>query len=135
MDVCTLLRHLMNIPSPTGKEAHIAAFLTDYLKQRGFTVQSINCKDGFFNVYAFHEDPCIVMSTHMDTVLPDIPLNEDESYIYGRGACDAKGIIAAQIKAAEQLIDNGIGNIGLLFVVAEEGNSEGAIAANGFQNK
>ena len=84
-----------------------------------------------FNVYAgtAGETPDVVLSTHMDTVPPFIPSSEDELNIYGRGACDAKGIIAAQIAAAEQLRDAGV-KVGLLFVVGEERDSAGAKIAN-----
>src|SRR4029453_12657861 len=72
----------------------------------------------------------VFLSTHMDTVPPHINATEDDNYIYGRGACDAKGIIAAQISAAEQLRAEGVNDIGLLFTVDEEAGSEGARVAN-----
>jgi len=59
-----------------------------------------------------------------------MPSAEDDEYIKGRGSCDAKGIIAAQIFAAEGLRSKGMQNIGLLFTVDEELSSEGAQAAN-----
>ena len=84
-----------------------------------------------FNVYAgtAGQSPDVVLSTHMDTVPPFIPSSEDDSFIYGRGSCDAKGIIAAQIAAAEKLREQGI-RVGLLFVAGEERDSAGAKAAN-----
>ncbi len=84
-----------------------------------------------FNVYAAMPGitPDVVLSTHMDTVPPYIPCTEDDEFLYGRGTCDAKGIIAAQIAAADRLREAGI-KIGLLFVVGEERDSAGAIEAN-----
>ncbi len=84
-----------------------------------------------FNVYAAMAGvtPDVVLSTHMDTVPPYVALREDEEYLYGRGTCDAKGIIAAMIAAAEKLRDEGV-KVGLLFVVGEERDSAGAKVAN-----
>src|SRR5207247_10963878 len=83
-----------------------------------------------FNVTAFAGKPDLVFTSHIDTVPPYIPFREDEEYIYGRGACDAKGIVAAQIHAAERLRAQGETRLGMLFVVGEERNSVGALAAN-----
>ncbi|HEM48969.1 MAG TPA: M20/M25/M40 family metallo-hydrolase, partial [Caldithrix sp.] len=80
-------------------------------------------------------DPQVVLSTHMDTVAPFIDFAEDKQFIYGRGSCDAKGIIAAQMKAAEQLLTGGYSNFGLLFVVDEEEISRGAVEANKIPNQ
>jgi acetylornithine deacetylase len=93
--------------------------------------QESRCSGERFNVYAHRagETPDVVFSTHTDTVPPFIPSSEDEEFIYGRGACDAKGIIAAQIAAAERLRDEGV-KVGLLFVVGEERDSAGAKVAN-----
>ena len=85
-----------------------------------------------FNLYATSPDQtnvAVVFSTHLDTVPPFIPSSEDAERIYGRGACDAKGIIAAQIAAAERLRQQGI-HVGLLFVAGEERDSLGAQVAN-----
>jgi acetylornithine deacetylase len=81
------------------------------------------------NLFASFDEPAVVLSTHMDTVPPFIPSREDDEYIWGRGACDTKGIIAAIITAAEQLLIAGHRNFGLLFVVGEERNSAGANVA------
>jgi len=77
----------------------------------------------------------VVLSTHMDTVLPSVPMREDETYLYGRGSCDAKGIAAAQIAAAERLAARGERRVGLLFVVGEELNGDGAKAAAALEPK
>jgi acetylornithine deacetylase len=83
-----------------------------------------------FNVYAGDgQRPDVVLSTHMDTVPPFLPSSEDDLYLYGRGSCDAKGIIAAQVAAAERLREAGAA-VGLLFVVGEERDSAGARVAN-----
>lgn len=127
-------QELMNIPSPSGEENQIASFLLEYLDKKGFYVEPIDVPKGSFNVYAYHGDPCVVMSTHMDTVRPLIPFSEDKRYFYGRGACDAKGILAAQVMAAEKLMEMEEKNFGLLFLVEEESESNGARTANKFSN-
>src|SRR5207244_8755495 len=82
-----------------------------------------------FNLFAQWGEPIVTLSSHMDTVPPFIPFREDAEYIWGRGACDAKGIIGSMIAAADQLLAEGARNFGLLFVVGEERNSAGAMAA------
>jgi acetylornithine deacetylase len=134
MNVFELTRRLISIPSISGDEAQIAEFLADYLRTAGFEVDLQEAGDGRPNVYARRDEPDIVFSTHIDTVPPFIEFREDDRYIYGRGACDAKGIIAAMVKAGEELIEAGGGGFGLLFVVGEEAGSPGARAANDIQN-
>ena len=124
----------MNLKSPTGEENEISQFLFDYISKLGFNVQLQEVTVGRFNIFAQKGKPKVVLSTHMDTVFPFIPQSEDDNFIYGRGACDAKGIIAAQIKAGEILIQNGFKNFGLLFIVGEEGTSDGASKANQLKN-
>jgi acetylornithine deacetylase len=82
------------------------------------------------NIFASFGEPVVVLSTHMDTVPPFIPSSEDEDHIWGRGACDTKGIIAAMITAAQQMLTQGQRDFGMLFVVGEERNSAGALAAS-----
>jgi len=102
-----------------------------YLMELGYRVETQEIERGRFNVIATKDQPAhVVLSTHMDTVPPFIPSREDEENIYGRGACDAKGIIAAQVLAAERLRAGGQKGIGLLFTVDEELGSKGAQAAN-----
>lgn len=121
----------MNIPSVSGDEAAVGFFLRDYLASLGWTVELQKVSENQNNVLAYLNDtPRVWLSTHMDTVPPFIPPAEDEEKIYGRGSCDAKGIIAAQITAAEQLRKAGITDIGLLYTVEEERASTGAKAAN-----
>ena len=134
-----LTRQLIDIESITYNEGAVGEFLAGYLAERGFRVERMpvaqppesksTCER--FNVYGAAQEaaPVVVLSTHMDTVPPYIQSSEDEEFIYGRGACDAKGIIAAQIAAAERLRELGV-PVGVLFVVGEERDSAGAKAAN-----
>ena len=132
MDVISLTRRLVDIESISGNEGRIGVFLADYLDQLGYNSQLVPVEGKRQNVFATSPEdpnPSVVFSTHMDTVPPFIPSSEDETRIYGRGSCDAKGIIAAQIAAAERLKGQGI-HVGLLFLVGEERDSLGAKAAN-----
>ncbi len=132
MDAITLTRQLVDIESITGNEAAVGNYLYGELCRLGYQTRKMPVEGDRFNIYATmpeHSDPTVVFSTHMDTVPPFIPSSEDASSIYGRGSCDAKGIIAAQIAAAERLRQQGI-HVGLLFVVGEERDSLGAKVAN-----
>lgn len=131
MNPFALTRQLIDIPSLTGDEKAVGHFLATHLETLGYNVERQLVTEDRFNVFATtNEKPQIVFSTHMDTVPPFIPSSGDGENIYGRGSCDAKGIIAAQVHAAEQLRANGMNNIGLLFTVDEEMESSGAKAAN-----
>jgi acetylornithine deacetylase len=132
MDVAAFSRQLVDIESTTGNEGRVADFLHRELNRMGYRTSKMLVEGERCNVFATsrqQERPEIVFSTHMDTVPPFIPSSEDESKIYGRGSCDAKGIIAAQIAAAERLRQEGT-YVGLLFVVGEEKDSLGAKVAN-----
>ena len=137
MDAITLTRQLVDIESITGNEAAVGNYLYGELCRLGYQTRKIPVEQGRFNVLATTNSapndsiPNIVFSTHMDTVPPFIASSEDEGRIYGRGSCDAKGIIAAQIAAAERLRREKI-YVGLLFVVGEERDSLGAKVANEF---
>ena len=131
MKLFELTRELINIPSVTGDEMAVGQNLASYLEGLGYRVERQEVAQDRFNVIATTEEsPRIVFSTHMDTVPPFIESSEDEEFIYGRGSCDAKGIIAAQIFAAERLRAGGVNDVGLLFTVDEELSSAGAQAAN-----
>lgn len=131
MDIFTLTQELMKIASVSGEEEAMGFFLRDHLDSLGWNVELQPVSENQNNVIAtLNDTPRVWMSTHMDTVPPFIPPTEDDKKIYGRGACDAKGIIAAQITAAEQLRQEGIEDIGLLYTVEEERASTGAKAAN-----
>lgn len=121
----------MKIPSVSGDEKAVGDYLARYLVGLGFRVDQQEVEDGRSNVIAYaSEDPKVFFSTHMDTVPPFIEPSEDEEKIYGRGSCDAKGIIAAQIIAAEKLKKEGENRIGLLYTVDEEEAGLGAKIAN-----
>jgi acetylornithine deacetylase len=139
LDPIQFTRQLCEIESTTYSEGRVGDFLERFLSGRGWVVektpvpQPAESASGSerWNVYAGMEgeQPDLVFSTHMDTVPPYIPFREDAEFIYGRGVCDAKGIIAAQVAAAEALRSEGF-RIGLLFVSGEERDSAGAKVAN-----
>jgi acetylornithine deacetylase len=134
MDAVALTRQLVDIESISGNEAAVGNYLYGELRRIGYQTMKMPVEGNRFNVYAtVPEDanPAVVFSTHMDTVPPFIPSSEDATRIYGRGSCDAKGIIAAQIAAAERLRAENI-YVGLLFVVGEERDSLGAKVANDY---
>ena len=139
IDPIRFTQQLCEIESTTYFEGEVGDFLAEFLAGRGWTVEKTPVpqpeesagKGPRWNVYAGSagETPDLVFSTHMDTVPPYIPLREDAEFIYGRGVCDAKGIIATQVAAAEALRAEGL-RIGLLFVSGEERDSAGAKVAN-----
>ena len=131
MNLFELTRRLIDIPSVSGDEAEVGRFLASHLEGMGFRVETQEVEPGRANVIATTGAPArVVLSTHMDTVPPFIPSREDETHVYGRGSCDAKGIIAAQIAAAARLRDGGVEEVGLLFTVDEELGSLGARVAD-----
>jgi acetylornithine deacetylase len=134
MDVFELTRALVDIESITGNEERVGLFLHEYLTslaaRTGGRVERIDVEPRRFNVFAqWGERPVVTLSSHMDTVPPFFPSSDDGEFLRGRGACDAKGIMASMIKAAEALIEAGESGFGLLFVVGEERNSAGAYHA------
>ena len=127
----SLIRELIDIPSVTGDELAIAQFLEGELAKRRFTVRLQEVEPERFNVVAHFADSVeVVLCTHLDTVAPFIASSEDADFIYGRGACDAKGVLATMVAAAEQLHSDSVHGVGLLFVVGEEVDSAGARHAN-----
>ncbi|HEX3560959.1 MAG TPA: M20/M25/M40 family metallo-hydrolase [Pyrinomonadaceae bacterium] len=131
MNLFELTRRLIDIPSVSGEEQEVGRFLASHLEDLGYRVEAQEVEAGRANVIATTgARPRVVLSTHMDTVPPFIPSADDEMHIRGRGSCDAKGIIAAQVFAAERLRAEGFDEIGLLFTVDEELGSLGARAAN-----
>jgi len=130
MNLFELTRALVNIESVSGNESACAAMLRDYLAERGFKVEPIPVAPDRWNVFATCGSPVVVLSTHIDTVPPFVPASEDDEFIYGRGSCDAKGIVACQVIAAERLVQEGVTDFGLLFLVGEETMSDGARRAN-----
>src|SRR5579875_1832188 len=144
IDPIALTKQLVDIESTTYHEAPAGEYLAELLAAQGWTVerQQVPQPDPArtpgggsgprFNVYAALAGvtPDVVLSTHFDTVPPFLgPCREDDEFLYGRGVCDAKGILAAQVAAAERLRDEGV-RVGMLFVVGEERDSAGAKVAN-----
>ena len=137
MQLVSLTRQLVDIPSVSGDEGAVGHFLSNKLRRLGYRVKEMVAEGERLNLYATSPEaphPAVVFSTHMDTVPPYIASSEDEHRIYGRGSCDAKGIIATQIIAAERLKQDGI-HVGLLFLVGEERDSLGAKIANRQANR
>ncbi len=130
LDPVQLARELVAIPSPTGSEAAVCEFVAQALARDGWQVQRQPVSDGRFNIYAHRGAPVVVLSTHLDTVPPELPVREDDTTLHGRGSCDAKGIVAAMIATASELFAAGESRVGLLFVVGEEAGSDGARRAS-----
>lgn len=131
LSLIDLARALIDIDSTTGREAEACAWLAGYLRQRGFQVTEQPVSGGRHNLLAFLDPrPFVVLSTHVDCVPPFLPSRVGDGRLWGRGACDAKGTLAAQLTAVERLRDAGEQRVGLLFVVGEERGSDGAAAAD-----
>ncbi|HEY5220142.1 MAG TPA: M20/M25/M40 family metallo-hydrolase [Gemmatimonadaceae bacterium] len=130
LDVVTLAQLLMSTDSTSDHEGELMAQVHALLEQRGWTTTRIPVSEGRFAVFAPAGDaPFITLSTHLDTVPPFIPPRLDGDILWGRGACDAKGIAAAMICAADVLRAAGVA-VALLFVVGEEVTHDGAHASN-----
>jgi acetylornithine deacetylase len=128
-----LTRALVDIESTTNHEKNVGDYLFAHLSalaaKSGGRIERMLAEPNRDNLFAVWGEPVVTLSTHMDTVPPYFGSSEDEEFIFGRGACDAKGIIAAMVTAAQRLLAAGARNFGLLFVVGEERNSAGAKAA------
>ena len=133
MNVFELTRKLIDLESVTPNEEAIGLWLLEYLRplahRHGGSIVTLDVEPHRFNIFVHWGEPTVTLSTHLDTVPPFFPSREDAEFIWGRGACDVKGIIAAMIKAVEGLLTDGHRNFALLFVVGEERNSAGAYAA------
>jgi acetylornithine deacetylase len=134
MHLFELTRALIDTESITGNEQRAGLQLLEYVSdlaaRYGGRVERSEVEPNRANVFACWGDrPVVTLSTHMDTVPPFVPSREDDDFIWGRGACDTKGIIATMLKAAESLLESGVRNFGVLFVVGEERNSAGAYHA------
>lgn len=130
LDALRFARELIDIDSTTGQEERAGEWLATRLEGFGYTVTRQPVVGDRFNVIATLDEPKVVLSTHYDCVPPFFPSRIVDRRLVGRGACDAKGILAAQVAAAERLRADGRRQVGLLFVVGEERGSEGAAAAN-----
>jgi acetylornithine deacetylase len=130
MHVFDLTKALIDIPSITPEEEQVGIYLYDYLGRlcaaHNGVIERDEVEPGRWNVFASFGTPTVTLSTHMDTVPPFVESRVDDEFIWGRGACDTKGIIASMITAAERLLEKGVRDFGLLFVVGEERNSAGA---------
>jgi acetylornithine deacetylase len=133
MNVFELTRALVDIESITGNEEQMGhvlfAHVSEMSAQYGGHAELIPVEPRRNNVLACWGNPTVTLSTHIDTVPPFFPSREDDLHIWGRGACDTKGIIASMIFAVRDLLEAGHTNLALLFVVGEERNSAGALAA------
>jgi acetylornithine deacetylase len=134
VDLFALTRQLIDIESITPNEERIGTFVLQRLDELaarfGGVTEKIEVEPNRSNIFArFGDVPIVTLSTHLDTVPPYVGFREDTDFLWGRGACDVKGIIAAMICAAETLLLSGQRNLGLLFVVGEERNSAGALHA------
>ena len=137
-ELVTLARTLVDIDSTTGREGEAGRWLSNYLREKGYSVTEQPVDSNRFNVIATvgptAGPPSIVFSTHFDCVPPFFPSRLEGDRLYGRGACDAKGILSAQVAAADKLRRAGETRVGLLFVVGEERGSDGARLANEVAN-
>jgi acetylornithine deacetylase len=129
-DVVALAAELLAIPSLSGSEKTVVDFVSRRLVARGWNVMVQEVSKGRGNIWASRSGGGVTFSTHLDTVPPHIAPRLEKDRLYGRGACDAKGIAAAMMAAADRLVDSGENRIDLLFVVGEEQGSDGARAAN-----
>ena len=123
MNATELTKELLKIPSPSGEEKEIGNYLVNRLKTNfEVTTQKV---DNNFNIFAIKGNPKLVLQTHIDTVPKQLELKEDVGFVYGRGACDTKGIIACMVLAAEEAVKVGKTYFGLVFTVCEETNFAG----------
>ena len=139
VDIVALTRSLVDIDSTTGREGDVGRWLSKYLRERGFAVTEQPVDRERFNIIATPapsptDGAGVVLSTHMDCVPPFFPSRLEGDRLYGRGSCDAKGIAAAMIAAADRLRRDGASDVALLFVVGEERGSDGARAADQVAN-
>ena len=130
LETIAFARRLVDIDSTTGREQACGEWLASDLERRGYRVTRQPVADGRFNVFAELDDPVVVLSTHFDCVPPFFPSDLAGGALCGRGSCDAKGILAAQLSAVERMRAAGERRVGMLFVVGEERGSDGAAAAN-----
>jgi acetylornithine deacetylase len=135
LETLAFARSLIDIDSTTGREAEAGHWLAARLAALGYNVFEQKVARGCANILATIDDPVVVFSTHFDCVPPFFPSRVENGRLIGRGACDAKGILAAQVAAAERLRVSGERRVGLLFVVGEERGSDGAVAANTIPNQ
>ncbi|KAF9942092.1 hypothetical protein BGZ75_001124 [Mortierella antarctica] len=127
---------LVSISCITENESPCTEYLQAHLTKLGYTVELQKIAPGRENVLAYlgkGRNPKVLFNTHIDVVPPYIEYREDDENVYGRGSSDAKGSMAAQVQAVEELRREGKvaeGDIGFLFVVGEEVDHIGMVKAN-----
>ena len=126
LETIAFARRLIDIDSTTGREQACGEWLASDLEGRGYRVTRQPVANGRFNVFAKVDNPVVVLSTHFDCVPPFFPSSVSGEALFGRGSCDAKGILAAQVSAVERMRASGERRVGMLFVVGEERGSDGA---------
>src|SRR5881394_1765049 len=130
-DPLDFAQRLIDIPSPTDHEYTAASFLHDEMARMGYECRKQPVTESRFNIFASAGGrPRVVLNSHIDTVPPWFASSSDDDFIYGRGACDTKGVIAAMIAAGQRLRAGGLRDFAFLFVVGEETDSIGAKSAN-----
>jgi len=129
-DVVALAAELLAIQSPSGSESDAVDFVSKWLLARGWNVELQEVTRGRANIWATRHGHGVTLSTHLDTVQPYVAPRMDDGRLLGRGACDAKGIAAAMLAAADRLARSGEQRVDLLLLVGEEAGSDGARAAN-----
>jgi len=132
MNVLALATKMIDIQSISGAEGPMADFLETYMAPKGWQVVRQTIAPGRDNVYMHRpgRTPRLIFNSHIDTVPPFFPSSRDDEWLYGRGACDTKSLIAAQLLAVENLLAEGCEDIGLLYVVGEEVDHIGMVKAN-----
>lgn len=130
IDVVGLAAELLAIESSTGAENRVVDFVSRWLVARDWNVTLQEVTRGRTNVWASRAGHGVTFSTHLDTVPPYVAPKLEGDKLFGRGACDAKGIAAAMMIAADRLAESGETRVDLLFVVGEEKGSDGARTAN-----
>ncbi|KAF9365968.1 hypothetical protein BGX34_007172 [Mortierella sp. NVP85] len=127
---------LVSISCITENEAPCTEYLRAHLTKLGYTVELQSIAPGRENVLAYlgqGRNPRVLFNSHIDVVPPYIEYREDEENVYGRGSSDAKGSMAAQVQAVEELRKEGKvkeGDVGFLFVVGEEVDHIGMVKSN-----
>src|SRR5512141_150923 len=134
-DVVALAAELLAVPSLTSSEGAAVDFVSRWLVARGWNVTVQEVSPGRGNVWASRKGGGVTFSTHLDTVPPFLAPRLEGKRLYGRGSCDAKGIAAAMLAAADHLAKAGEKRVDLLLVVGEEKGSDGARAANNLPTK
>lgn len=132
-DALYLAKELISIPSVSGNEFEALEYLSTVFTSFGWHYEIHEISEKRFNIFVQFENPDVCFTTHIDVV----PAKENQfnpeiknGRLYGRGACDAKGILASMICAVKNLELNGKSNMALLVVIGEETDGIGAKTAS-----